>query len=567
MNIHSHHSEGHKKIIHIHERLHGNDHTPGRGWWTTVAEMLHLPGHSHPHERPGRRDAMFTNREGTRALILSLALLGVTTALQFVVYAASGSVALLADTIHNFGDALNSVPLLIAFWLARRPATRRYTYGFGRAEDLGGLLVVVSIVFSAAYIIWEVAQKFIHPVPIQNGPWVLVAAVLGFLGNEGVALIETRVGKRIGSEAMMVDGRHARIDGLTSLAVIPAVIGSAIGLPILDPIVGVGIGIAILFITLHATLAIWYRLMDAVDPTLNAQIREAIAKRPEIESIPDLRMRWVGHELWIEGQLRVVPNLEARQSQQITLGVTHDLEHQIANLGEVHLSITRKEGEFDMDQHSHDHQHVQEPQTEGKVIHWAGWYELLVNRLFGRRARKMRAAALAHAELTPGMSILDFGSGAGDLAFEIEHMLEGNARITGIDPSPEMVAMAKKKAAKRKSKVQFQAEAVEKLSFADNTFDLVTSSFVLHHLPEDLQLKAFTELKRVLKPGAVFFAIDMTAQMHSLSHMLHSHLQGESGDAGAGLNPAAGVLREVGFREVGVVDDFSKDVGVLRGRK
>ncbi len=563
--------------IHSHHTGHRHQHSPehSSGLWPSLVEALHLPGHAHEH--PGRRDAMFTNRAGTRALIWSLGLLGATTVLQFAVYAASGSVALLADTIHNLGDTLNSVPLLIAFWLARRPATRRYTYGFGRAEDLGGLLVVASIVFSAVYILWEVAQKFIHPTPIQNSGWVLLAAILGFLGNEAVALIETRTGQRIGSEAMVVDGRHARIDGLTSLAVIPAVIGSAIGLPILDPIFGVLIGIAILFITVHATVAIWYRLMDAVDPELNEKVRKVLSGSAQVTGISMLRMRWVGHELWVEGHLKLDPALTRVQSEQFIQKLVNDLEQKIPNLGEVILTPhpgphSREAGEGripkkeqNMDPHSHNHSRVL--QTEGKVIHWAGWYELFVNRLFGRRSRKMRVAALQYANLKPGSAILDFGCGAGDLAFEIEGIMGGKGHVIGIDPSSEMVAVAKKKAAKRKSQVQFQVEAVEKTSFADNTFDVVTSSFVLHHLPENLQLKAFKELRRVLKPGGLFFAIDMTAQMHGFSHMLHSHMQGDSGDSGAGLNAAAKALQEAGFREVTVADTFSKDVGFVRGVK
>jgi cation diffusion facilitator family transporter len=332
-----------KRPVGLHSTLHGEaHHPPTTGLLGGLAEMLHLPGHTHSHEQPGRRDAMFTNREGTRALTWSLALLGATTVLQFIVYAASGSVALLADTIHNLGDALNSVPLLIAFWLARRPANQRYTYGFGRAEDLGGLLVVVSIVFSAVYILWEVAQKLIHPIPIQNSGWVLAAAILGFLGNEAVAIIETRTGKRIGSAAMVVDGRHARIDGLTSLAVIPAVIGSAIGLPILDPIFGVLIGIAILFITVHATVAIWYRLMDAVDPELNEKVRIVLSESPQVTQISTLRMRWVGHELWVEGQLVLDAALTRLQTEQLLHQVKHDLEQRIHNLGEVNLSSVRR---------------------------------------------------------------------------------------------------------------------------------------------------------------------------------------------------------------------------------
>jgi len=436
MRIHSQHSDRHH---------HEKPHSPN--WLTGLAEALHLPGHAHSHERPGRRDAMFTNREGTRALVWSLVLLGGTTVIQFVVYAASGSVALLADSIHNLGDTLNSVPLLIAFWLARRQPNKRYTYGFGRAEDLGGLLVVVSIVFSAVYILWEVAQKLIHPVPIQHSVWVLVAAILGFLGNEAVALLETRTGQRIGSEAMVVDGRHAQIDGLTSLAVIPAVVGSAIGLPILDPIFGVLIGIAILFITVHATIAIWYRLMDAVDPEINEKVRKVLLRaeaqgseragetqQQNVIGIASLRMRWVGHELWVEGQLAIHPVLTRPQTEQLLHQLKQDLKQEIPNLGEVNLSSVLNPGGIAMESHSHSHKHSRQPQTEGKVIRWAGWYELMVNRLFGRRSREMRLAALQHANLKPGSAILDFGSGAGDLALEIERIIEGNGHIVGIDP-------------------------------------------------------------------------------------------------------------------------------------
>ncbi|MEX1248519.1 MAG: cation diffusion facilitator family transporter [Anaerolineales bacterium] len=282
---------------------------------------------------------MFTNRLGTRTLVWSLLLLLTTTAIQFIIYAASGSVALLADTVHNLGDALNSVPLLIAFWLARRLPTKRYTYGYGRAEDLAGLLVVVSILFSAGYILWEVAQKFIAPAPIQNSGWVILAAIIGFLGNEAVAGLEIRVGTQIGSEAMVVDGRHARIDGLTSLAVLPAVFASVIGLPILDPIFGVLIGIAIVFITRDAAISIWHRMMDAVDPRLVEQASKLILKDPSVKEIDSLRLRWVGHSLWIEGKLKVDPTLTGGEVKSLFSRIVENLDEKIPNLGEVTLSI------------------------------------------------------------------------------------------------------------------------------------------------------------------------------------------------------------------------------------
>jgi ubiquinone/menaquinone biosynthesis C-methylase UbiE len=197
------------------------------------------------------------------------------------------------------------------------------------------------------------------------------------------------------------------------------------------------------------------------------------------------------------------------------------------------------------------------------VIRWAGIYDFFVNHIFGRRSQKMRVEGLKHAELKPGSRILDFGCGAGDLAFEAERIIGGQGKIIGIDPSAEMVKVAERKAAARKSKVAFKNQAVEKLSFADGSFDVVTSSFVLHHLPEDLQAKAFKELKRVLKPGGLFFAIDMTSEA-TFSHKLHRHMQGGSGTHEEGLHQAASRLENAGFKNV-TVGKSAKGVGYLRG--
>jgi demethylmenaquinone methyltransferase/2-methoxy-6-polyprenyl-1,4-benzoquinol methylase/phosphoethanolamine N-methyltransferase len=219
-----------------------------------------------------------------------------------------------------------------------------------------------------------------------------------------------------------------------------------------------------------------------------------------------------------------------------------------------------------MTPHSHDNNHTHGADTEGKVIHWARRYDLLVNRLFGGLSHRMRVGTLRQAGLRPGSTILDFGCGAGDLAFEAERLLEGMGRIIGIDPSSEMIAVAKQKAAKRKSQVQFQAEAAEKLPFPDNTFDVVMSSFVLHHLPEDLQAKAFSELKRVLKPGGQFFAIDMKA-IRLFRLQIQFHAQAPKAHRQGGLHTAAEVLREAGFREISVGGDARQSVGFVRGIK
>jgi cation diffusion facilitator family transporter len=195
---------------------------------------------------------------------------------------------------------LNSIPLLVAFYLSRRVATRRYTYGFGRAEDVAGVVIVLSIVFSAGYILCESFGKLLDPEPIERLPWVAAAAVIGFLGNEAVALFQIRTGSRIGSASLVADGLHARIDGLTSLVVLVAVAGSALGFPIVDPIVGLLIGVAILFIARDATIRVWHRLMDAVDPQVVDQIEQYTSEVAGVDEVASIRVRWMGHQLQSE---------------------------------------------------------------------------------------------------------------------------------------------------------------------------------------------------------------------------------------------------------------------------
>jgi len=321
-----------------HEHAHHHD-QDSLGWWEKIATALHLPGYGHSHARPGRRDALYNNELGIRTLKQALLILGLTTVLQMGIYIFSGSVALLADTVHNFGDAINSIPLLLAFVLAKRAATRRFTYGFGRAEDMAGQLIVLSIAFSAGYILVEAVSKLLDPQLIAYGGWVAVAALLGFVGNEAVAVLQIRVGREIGSEAMITDGRHARVDGLTSLAVLPAVVGSWLGIPILDPIFGLLIGIAIVFITWDAIAAMWYRLMDAVDPHLVDHAEAAIHKSTTVRGILTLRMRWVGHGLHLESQLAMDPDLDLIRLQEIREQIETELRHELANLEEVSIAM------------------------------------------------------------------------------------------------------------------------------------------------------------------------------------------------------------------------------------
>lgn len=321
----------HKEGLHPHQHAH-----PKRalGW---IAQIFHIGGHKHA---PMAADSAFNeNQEGICTVWLALLALGATSIIQIVIVTLSGSVALLADTVHNVGDTLNSIPLLVAFYLARRVATRRYTYGFGRAEDVAGIFIVLSIAVSAGVVFWESFQKLINPQPMQNIPWVAAAAIIGFLGNEAVALLQIRVGRKIGSDAMIADGLHARIDGITSLAVLIAAGATWVGLPILDPIIGLLIGVAILFITRDAAVRIWYRLMDAVDTSLVTQIEHYTSEVSGVQAVKRLRVRWVGHRLFAEIAITVEDGRSLAESSQIAENIERTLHQAISHLSELTIQV------------------------------------------------------------------------------------------------------------------------------------------------------------------------------------------------------------------------------------
>jgi cation diffusion facilitator family transporter len=321
---------------HDHDQDHGHSH--GTGLRGMLNSVFHLHGHSEQQQQRAADPALATE-EGIRVIWLALAALSLTTVLQVVIVWLSGSVALLADTVHNLGDALNSIPLLIAFYLARRAATRRYTYGFGKAEDVAGIFIVLSIAFSAGYIFWESGQKLLNPTPLTHLPWVAAAAIIGFIGNEAVAWLQIRTGRKIGSAALVADGLHARTDGLTSLAVLVAVIGSWFGFPIVDPIIGLLIGFTILFITRDAITTMWYRLMDAIDPQLVEQTERVAGAVAGVQSVHDVRARWVGHQLQAELHIVVDEDLPTRESHAVAEAVRHALQHDLAQLALVNVHV------------------------------------------------------------------------------------------------------------------------------------------------------------------------------------------------------------------------------------
>ena len=329
------HSHGHS-----HERQHDHHHH-SNNILVKIAMALHLPGftHDHSHTDLAGDSAFLDNQLAIRTVWLALLALGLTTALQVVIYVASGSVALLADTVHNLGDALNSIPLLVAFYIARRVANRRYTYGYGRLEDIAGVFIVISIGFSAAYILYESIQRLLNPLPLENLEWIALASVVGFMGNELVAIMQIRVGRRIGSDAMIADGQHARVDGLTSLAVLIAVVGTLIGLPILDPIVGIVIAFAIVGITWNAIKAIWYRMMDAVDPHLVEHVEAHVKELDGVVAIETLRLRWVGHRMYGVMTVQVSAETALAETQNIVRAIQHEASHIVPQLEELTVQV------------------------------------------------------------------------------------------------------------------------------------------------------------------------------------------------------------------------------------
>src|SRR5215211_4341871 len=247
------------------------------------------------------------------ALKISLVGLLATAIFQVFIVVISGSVALLADTIHNFSDALTAIPLGLAFWLSRRARNRRYTYGYGRAEDIAGVVIVLMIAFSAGEAIYQSILKIINPQPINNLGWVAVAAVIGFLGNELVAVFRIRVGKEISSAALVADGYHARTDGFTSLAVLAGVIGVWFGFPLLDPLIGLGIGAAILGIVWKSAQEMWNRMMDAIDPEIYEEFKHTASHVPGVIDVLNTAIRSLGHLLY--GEMLIIVNYQHSTDQ------------------------------------------------------------------------------------------------------------------------------------------------------------------------------------------------------------------------------------------------------------
>jgi cation diffusion facilitator family transporter len=323
---HGHNEHGHNEHGH---NEHGHNEDEHKSLWARVKHLV-AP---HSHDSVDKVDsALESSREGLRALWISLAVLGATAALQAVVVVWSGSVALLSDTLHNVADALTALPLAMAFIVGRRLPNRRYTYGYGRAEDLAGIVIVLVIAGSAILAGYEAVDRLLNPKEVNYLGIVALAGLIGFVGNEFVAQLRIRVGKRIGSAALVADGLHARTDGFTSLAVLLSAGGVALGWGWADPVVGLAITVAILFVLKDAAREVYRRLMDAVDPAILDACEQALLRTDGVQGVGELRLRWLGHRLRAECAIVVDPQLSLVDAHAIAVDAEHRLLHDVPKL-------------------------------------------------------------------------------------------------------------------------------------------------------------------------------------------------------------------------------------------
>jgi cation diffusion facilitator family transporter len=341
-------ARGHSADHHGHG--HGGHHGDGDG----------EGGHGHTH---GVIDpTIATTARGIWAIKWSFIILAITAAFQVVVVVITGSVALLADTIHNIGDAATAIPLWIAFMFARKKPNDRFTYGYGKVEDIAGVIIVGLILFSAIVAGRESFDRLLNPREI-NYLWAVAAAgITGFIGNEAVAVFRIRVGREIQSAALIADGYHARVDGLTSLAVVIGAIGVGLGFPLADPIVGLIITAMIFGIVWQSARAVFTRLLDGVDPEVTGELRHSIEHVPGIVDVHNVRARWMGHRLHAEADIQVVDGLSVTDGIALTGQIRASVARHLPALNSLRIGFTDGTTIEAPAQHHGEHEHGHAPE-------------------------------------------------------------------------------------------------------------------------------------------------------------------------------------------------------------
>lgn len=302
----------------------------------------HDDGQGHGHAHGTIDPTIATTTRGIWAIKWSFIVLAITSILQLGVVAISGSVALLADTIHNVGDAVTAIPLWIAFMLARRKPSKTFTYGLGRVEDLAGVIIVAIILFSAVFAGYEAIERLIHPQSIGFIPWVVAAGIIGFIGNEAVAVFRIRVGREINSVALIADGYHARTDGFTSLAVVAGAIGVWLGFPLADPIVGLLITIAIFGIVWQSSKAVFVRMLDGVEPAITDEIRHAAAHVDGVRQVFDVKARWLGHRLLVNVGVQTDADMTMADADRLAEAVRHEMHEHVPALSVASIRVSSR---------------------------------------------------------------------------------------------------------------------------------------------------------------------------------------------------------------------------------
>ncbi|HKY78266.1 MAG TPA: cation diffusion facilitator family transporter [Acidimicrobiia bacterium] len=320
---HEHHEHDHGHDEHDHDQ---GEHEHEHGFFRSLFSR-------HSHDSTSSIDsALESSEKGIRALWISLVGLGVTAVFQLVVALLTGSVALLNDTFHNFADAFTALPLWLAFSLGRRRPSDRYPFGYGRAEDLAGGAVVAMIALSAVVAAWEAVNRLLNPSEVRYLAAVIVASLVGFAGNELVAQYRIRVGREIGSAALVADGLHARTDGLSSLGVLAGALGVVAGFEQADAIAGLVIAALIVSVLRQAAGDVIARLMDAVDPALADRARRVLTGVEGVEGVGELRVRWIGHRLHAEAEIMVDGDLPLSSAHRIAEDARHCLLHDVPRL-------------------------------------------------------------------------------------------------------------------------------------------------------------------------------------------------------------------------------------------
>ena len=313
-------------------------------------------GHTHGVIDP----TIATTTRGIWAIKWSFIILAITAVLQVFVVIITGSVALLADTIHNIGDAATAIPLWIAFIFARKKPSDRFTYGFGKVEDIAGVIIVGLILFSAIVAGRESIERLLNPRDIDFLWAVAGAGIAGFIGNEAVAIFRIRVGREIQSAALIADGYHARVDGRTSLAVVFGAIGVALGFPLADPIVGLIITAMIFGIVWQSARAVFTRLLDGVDPEVTGEVRHSIEHVPGILSIHNVRTRWMGHRLHAEADIQVADGLSVTDGIALTHQLRATVTRHLPALVSLRIGFTDGEDAAVTDHQHGEHEHEHE---------------------------------------------------------------------------------------------------------------------------------------------------------------------------------------------------------------